>query len=146
MAETPGAINGTLIKLYKDVAGTLKPIANLVSDDFNIDKTMIEVTSKSSGAGSEFITGRYTWSCSAESITEYDTSVGSGEMSLQDILTDLLAGTSWSVVIGTGTTGDLKLSGTAYISNVAGSNPDNDKSTFTCDFQGTGVLTVGTFA
>jgi hypothetical protein len=67
-------------------------------------------------------------------------------MSLQDILTDLIAGTSWSVVIGTGTTGDLKLSGTAYISNVSGSNPDNDKSTFTCDFQGTGVLTVGTFA
>lgn len=146
MAETAGALNGTLIKLYKDVSGTLKPVANLMSNDFSVEKTIIDVTSKSSGAATEAITGRYSWSCSAESITEYDTSVGTTEMSLQDILTDLLAGTSWSVVIGTGVTGDLKLSGSAYIANVKGSNPDNDKSTFTCDFTGTGELTVGTFA
>jgi hypothetical protein len=141
MAETTGPLNGTLIKLYK---GTV-PFANLISNDWSIDKTMINVSSKSSSAAEEFIVGRYGWTCSAESITEYDGSVGTSEISLQDILTDLLAGTSWSVVIGTGTVGDLKLSGAAYISSAKGSNPDNDKSTFTVDLQGTGALTVSTF-
>ena len=141
MAETAGPLNGTLIKLFK---GTV-PFANLISNDWSIDKTMINVSSKSSSGADEFIAGRYTWTCSAESITEYDTSVGTTEMSLQDMITDLLAGTSWSVVIGTGTTGDMKLSGTAYISSAKGSNPDNDKSTFTVDLQGTGALALSTF-
>lgn len=145
MAETAGAINGTLIKLYKDVSGALKPVANLVSNDFNLDKTMIDVTSKSSAGAKEFIVGDYTWTCSAESITEFDTSVGSGEISLQDILADEIAGTSWSIVIGTGVVGDMKLSGAAYLQNVSISAPYNDKSTFTCDLQGTGALTVGLF-
>ncbi len=145
MAETSGPINGTLIKLFKDVTGTNKPIANLISNDINIDKTMINVSSKSSSGADEFITGRYTWTCSAESITEFDTSVGTSDMSLQDIITDILAGTAWSVVIGTGTTGDMKLSGSVYLSNVKATAPDNDKSTFTCDMQGTGALTLGTF-
>lgn len=145
MAETAGALNGSLIKLYKDVTGTLKPIANLVSNDWTIDKTMIDVSSKDSAGASEFIAGRYTWTCSAEGILEYDTSVGSSATSIKDILDDCLAGTSWTVVIGTGTSGDMKLSGSAYISNVSGANPDNDKATFTCDIQGSGALTVGTF-
>jgi hypothetical protein len=141
MAETSGPINGTLVKLYK---GTV-PFANLISNDWNLDKTMINVSSKSSSAADEFIVGRYGWTASAESITEYDTSVGTTEISLQDILTDLLAGTAWSVVVGTGTIGDLKLSGSAYIKSAKGSNPDNDKSTFSIELQGTGALTVGVF-
>jgi hypothetical protein len=141
MAETTGPINGTLVKLYK---GTI-PFANLISNDWTIDKTTINVSSKSSSGAEEFIAGRYTWSCSAESILEYDGSVGTTEISLQDILTDLLAGTAWSVVIGTGTTGDLKLSGSAYLKNAKASHPDNDKSTFTVELQGTGALTPSTF-
>jgi predicted secreted protein len=66
-------------------------------------------------------------------------------MSLQDILADEIAGTSWSIVIGTGVVGDMKLSGAAYLQNVSISAPYNEKSTFTCDLQGTGALTVGVF-
>ena len=145
MAETSGPINGTLIMLYKNVSGTNKPIANLISNDFNVQKTLINVSSKDSAGADENITGRYSWSCSAESITEMNTSVGTSAISLQTIISDAIAGTSWSVVIGSGVTGDLKLSGTAYLANVKLTNPDNDKSTFTCDLTGTGALTVGTF-
>lgn len=141
MAETTGPINGTLIKLYK---GTV-PIANLISNDFNIDMTIIDVSSKSSGAANENITGRYSWGCGFESITEFDGSVGTTEISWQDILTDIIAGTSWTVVIGSGVTGDPKLTGTARISATNLSAPDNDKSTFSSDLQGTGALTVTTF-
>lgn len=146
MAETAGAINGTLIKVYKDVTGTLKPIANLISNDISIDMTIIDVSSKSSSGAAENITGRYSWSGSAEGIVEYDTSVGTSDISLQDIIADLLAGTSWTCVIGTGVTGDQKLTGTTRLANVKMSAPDNDKATFTCDFTGTGALTQTTFS
>lgn len=141
MAETTGPINGTLIKLYK---GTV-PIANLLSNDFDFNMTIIDVTSKSSGAANENITGRYNWKCSFESVTEFDGSVGTSETSFQDILTDALAGTSWTVVMGTGTTGDPKLTGTARLENVKLTAPDNDKSTFTGSLVGTGALTLTTF-
>ena len=138
---TTGPINGTLIKLYK---GTI-PFANLISNDFSIDKTIIDVSSKSSSGFNEKIVGRVSWTCSAESISEWDTSVGTTEMSLEDIITDLLAGTSWSVVYGTGVTGDMKLSGAAFIKSAKISSPDNDKSTFTVELEGTGAVTLGTF-
>lgn len=141
MAETTGPLNGTGIKLYK---GTV-PVANLLSNDFNFDMTIIDVSSKSSGAAAENITGRYSWSCSAESVNENDGSVGTTEVSFQDIMTDALAGTSWTVVIGSGTTGDPKLTGTARLANVKLTAPDNDKSTFTVDITGTGALTLSTF-
>ena len=41
MAST-GITNGTLIAIYKDVAGTLTKIANATSNDFSITKDMIE--------------------------------------------------------------------------------------------------------
>jgi hypothetical protein len=138
---TTGPVSGTLVKLFK---GTV-PFANLISNDWSIDKTMINVSSKSSSGWDEFIVGRGSWTVSCESITEYDTSVGTSEMSLEDILTDLMAGTSWSIVVGTGVSGDMKLSGAAFIKSAKGTNPDNDKSTFTVELQPTGAPTLSTF-
>jgi predicted secreted protein len=39
--------------------------------------------------------------------------------------------------------GDIKLSGSAVITNFAWNAPVNDVSTFSCTLQGTGDLTVG---
>jgi predicted secreted protein len=141
MAETAAPINGTLVKLWK---GTV-PVANLVANSVSIGKTIIDVSSKSSATWAESIQGRLNWSMSAESITEFDTSVGTTETSMQDLLTDHIASTTWSIVFGTGVSGDPKLSGTALIGNFEWSNPDDDKSTFSVDFTGTGALTLGTF-
>ena len=35
---TTGTINGTLLRLFVDDSGTLKPIANLVSNDISFTK------------------------------------------------------------------------------------------------------------
>jgi predicted secreted protein len=40
--------------------------------------------------------------------------------------------------------GDIKLSGSAYFSNLTMSAPNNDATTFSASLQGTGALTVGT--
>lgn len=141
MAETTGVINGTLITIYKST----KTIANGISADFTLEKDIINASSKDSAGADESITGRYRFSGSGEFRLEMTGSVGTTQISLQTIITDAMAGTAWTFVFGSGVTGDMKLTGSAYISNVKVSAPDNDTATFTCDFTGSGALSNTTF-
>lgn len=142
MAST-GITNGTLIAIYKDVAGTLTKIANATSNDFSITKDMIETTNKDSAGAKEFIAGEYGYTMSVEGMFEEDASVGA-LISWKEILTDLIAGTSVTIVMTSNVSGDIKLSGSAFFSDLNLTAPKNDVSTFTASIQGTGALTVGT--
>ena len=142
MAST-GITNGTLIAIYKDVAGTLTKIANATSNDFSITKDMIETTNKDSAGAKEYIAGEYGYTMSVEGMFEEDGSVGA-LISWKEILTDLLAGTSVTIVMTSNVTGDIKLSGSAFFSDLNLTAPRNDVATFTASIQGTGALTVGT--
>lgn len=141
---TTGITNGTLIAIYKDVAGSPVKIANATSNDFEITKDMIETTNKDSAGAKEYIAGEYGYTMSVEGMFEEDGSVGAGGISWKDIITDLLAGTSVTIVMTSNVTGDIKLSGAALFSNLSLSAPKNDVTTFTASIQGTGALTVGT--
>ena len=142
MAST-GITNGTLIAIYKDVAGTLTKIANATSNDFSITKDMIETTNKDSAGAKEYIAGEYGYTMSVEGMFEEDASVGA-LISWKEILTDLIAGTSVTIVMTSNVTGDIKLSGSAFFSDLNLTAPRNDVATFTASIQGTGALTVGT--
>ena len=142
MAST-GITNGTLIAIYKDVAGTLTKIANATSNDFSITKDMIETTNKDSAGAKEYIAGEYGYTMSVEGMFEEDGSVGA-LISWKEILTDLIAGTSVTIVMTSNVTGDIKLSGSAFFSDLNLTAPRNDVATFTASIQGTGALTVGT--
>ena len=143
---TTGPVNGTLISIYKDVSGTLTKIANATSHSIDISKDMIDVTNKDSAGAKEFIAGEYGYTLNVEGIFEDDASVSASGLSYKDLLTDLLAGTSVTVVMTTDSTGDQKLTGAAFFSSLSLSAPNNDKATFTGTLQGTGALTVGTVA
>lgn len=142
MAST-GITNGTLIAVYKDVAGTLTKIANATSNDFTIDKDMIETTNKDSAGAKEYIAGEYGYTMSVEGMFEEDASVGAS-ISWKEIITDLIAGTEVTIVMTSNVSGDLKLSGKALFSNLNLTAPQNDVTTFTASIQGTGALTIGT--
>ena len=142
MAST-GITNGTLIAIYKDISGTLTKIANATSNDFSITKDMIETTNKDSAGWKEFITGEAGYTMSIEGMFEEDASVGA-LISWKEILTDLIAGTSVTIVMTSNVSGDIKLSGSAFFSDLNLTAPNNDVTTFTASIQGTGALTVGT--
>jgi len=142
MAST-GITNGTLIAIYKDVAGTLTKIANATSNDFSISKDMIETTNKDSAGWKEFIAGEAGYTMSIEGMFEEDASVGA-LISWKEIIADLTAGTIVTIVMTSNITGDLKLSGSALFSELNLTAPHNDVATFTASIQGTGALTVGT--
>jgi predicted secreted protein len=144
MAST-GITNGTLIAIYKDVAGTLTKIANATSNDFSITKDMIETTNKDSGGAKEYIAGEYGYTMSVEGMFEEDASVGAS-ISWKEMITDLLAGTAVTIVMTSNVTGDLKLSGSAFFNDLKLTAPQNAVSTFTASIQGTGALTVSVIA
>jgi predicted secreted protein len=143
---TTGLVNGTLVSLYKDVSGTLTKIANGTSADFSMTKDTIDATNKDGGSYKEFLVGLNSWTMNFEGIYEEDGSVGSTQASAKDILSDLVAGTLVTVVMTSNVTGDMKLSGSALLTNFAWTAPVNDVSTFTCSLQGSGTLTIGTVA
>ena len=142
MAST-GITNGTLIPIYKDISGTLTKIANATSNDFSITKDMIETTNKDSAGAKEYIAGEYGYTMSVEGMFEEDASVGAG-ISWKEIITDLLAGTSVTIVMTSNVSGDLTLTGSAFFNELNLTAPQNDVATFTASIQGTGALTVGT--
>ena len=143
---TTGPVNGTLIRIYKDVSGTLKKIANATSNSLDISKDMIDVTSKDSAGAKEFIAGEYGYTLNVEAIFEDDSSVGAGQISYKDLVTDLLAGTLVTIVMTSNVTGDEKYTGSAFFSSLSLSAPNNDKATWTGTLQGSGALTLGTVA
>ena len=142
---TTGITNGTLIAIYKDVSGTLTKIANATSNDFTITKDMIETTNKDSAGAKEYIAGEYGYTLSVEGMFEEDGSVGA-LISWKEIITDLLAGTSVTIVMTSNVAGDLKLSGSALFNDLKLTAPQNAVSTFTASIQGTGALTVSVIA
>jgi len=139
---TTGLVNGTLIALYKDVAGTLTKVANATSSDFELSRDTIDATNKDGGAYKEFLVGLAGWTMNAEGIFEEDASATG--ISAKDLLDDVIAGTPITVIMTSNVSGDLKVSGSAIISSFAWNAPVNDVATFSVSLQGTGALTVGT--
>jgi predicted secreted protein len=139
---TANVVNGTLIAIYKDVSGTLTKIANATSNDFDVTKDMIDVTNKDSAGWKEFIVGEGGWTMNIDGMFEEDGGVS--QISWKDIYTDLAAGTAITAVMTSQVSGDIKLSGSAFFSNLTLSAPNNDVTTFTASLQGTGALTVST--
>ena len=141
---TTGLMNGTLVSLYKDVSGVLTKFANGTSADFSMTKDTIDATNKDGGSYKEFLVGLTSWTMNFEGLYEEDGSV-TGQ-SAKEVLADLMTGALITVVMTTNVTGDMKLSGSALLTNFAWNAPVNDVSTFTCSLQGSGTLTVGTVA
>lgn len=141
---TTGPVNGTLIAIYKSSGGTLTKIANATSNSFDITSDMIDVTNKDSAGWKEFITGEKGYTMSIDGIFEENVSIGSGRESWQDLLLNLTNGTLVTIVMTSNVTDDIKLTGSAYFSNLNLTAPNNDKATFTATLQGTGELTVAT--
>jgi TP901-1 family phage major tail protein len=139
---TTGLVNGTLIAIYKDVAGTLTKVANATSSDFELTRDTIDATNKDGGAYKEFLIGLAGWTMNAEGLFEEDGSATG--ISAKDLLDDIIAGTPITVVMTSNVTGDIKVSGSAIITSFAWNAPVNDVATFSVALQGTGALTVGT--
>ena len=130
-------INGTLVLLKNDtttLVGQTDTSMNMVAD-------MLDATTKDSTAkAKEFQSGETSWTMTVTGL--YDPAATAAG-SVSKAITDLKAGTAWTVKWGQTTTDDNYWSGSAKISNVTINGPKNDLASYTIEFQGTGVLTEG---
>jgi hypothetical protein len=77
---------------------------------------------------------------------EYEASVSTQGLSFDDLVTDALAGTAFTIRWSSQSTGDDYLESSVLISSVSASAPQNESATFSCTMQMTGTITLGNVA
>lgn len=132
---TTGKVNGTKIGLY--VGGVL--VASATSHTLNIEANMIDVSSKDSAGWAEFIGGQKTWSIDGEYLFHFDAANG-----YEELYDSWNARTSVTAMFSTEVSGDIKFSGSAFVTSLPLEAPMEDATTYSVSLQGTGALTKGT--
>lgn len=132
---TSGIVNGTLIGLY--VGGT--KIANLVSNDLDLTMATRDTSNKDTVGWKTSLGGLMSWACSAEGM--FDEAASYTFTQLFDVF---IARKAVTVVTQSAVTGDHSYTGTALMTSLKLSAPNEANSTFTVQFEGTGQLTKAT--
>jgi len=128
-------INGTLVVLRSGST----TIVGQTDGSLSASADMLDATTKDSTAkAKEFIPGETSWTVSVSGL--YDPAATAAG-SVSGAITDLKAGTAWTVKFGQTTTDDNYWTGQAHISGVTLNGPKNDLASYTVELQGTAVLT-----
>lgn len=132
-------INGT--NLVIKVGGV--PILKATTASIEMSVDMPDATTKDSQGWAEFFAGVRSWTLSSDGLIDYATSAN---VETDELVAMLIARTPVSVSFGTSTSGDMLLSGSAYVSSISQTADMESPSGFSVSFQGTGALTQSTVA
>jgi predicted secreted protein len=138
-------VNGTDLRIFVGTGVNAKKIAFETSCDIELSTTMIETSSKDSGAWETSIPGRKSWGLSATIQLDYndaDTTV----YTYDELLTAWLNQTALSVSFKTSASGATLLKGTAYIESKPVQGGDMEIATVDITLRGTGELEKETAA
>lgn len=130
-------INGTNLVIKVGGVPILK--ATTASLEMNVD--MPDATTKDSQGWAEFFAGVRSWTLSSDGLIDYATSAS---VETDELVAMLIARSTVAVTFGTSTTGDMLLSGNAYVSSISQTADMESPSGFSVSFQGTGALTQST--
>ena len=122
-----------------------KLLHDVVSEDFGLKTAMIDVTTKTSAGNKEVITGLREQTLSCEMIHTTKPGGSPTDYYVKDIVDAWNAGTllAWTYS-ASATTGDIKFSGNAYVSDIAIKAAANDKVSVSITLAPTGSVTIGT--
>ena len=132
-------INGT--NLVIKVGGV--PILKATTASIEMSVDMPDATTKDSQGWAEFFAGVRSWTLSSDGLIDYATSAS---VETDELVGMLIARSTVAVTFGTSTTGDMLLSGNAYVSSISQTADMESPSGFSVTFQGTGALTQSTVA
>jgi predicted secreted protein len=134
-----GLINGTnlVIKVGTSSLNAV-PLLKATSASLELSVDMPDATTKDSAGWSEFFAGVRSWTLSSDGLVDYATSTS---VETDELVAMLIARTPMYVEFATGTTGDMKLSGSAYVTSISQTADKESPAGFSVSFQGTGALT-----
>lgn len=139
MAQITGVMNSTSLRVY--VGGTA--IAHATDATLTFTHEPRDTTTKDSGGWRDLLEGLRSWSVSATALYADDAAYGFED--LHDTLNATRA--TVTVLIGTGESGNVDYSGTAWVASLELNSPDSeDNASLSVTFEGSGALTKATTA
>ena len=131
--------NGTYYRLYKMVSNVWTVIAHGQSVDESIDRDVLDISSQTSGKWTDIMMGRIqSAKYSGSFLLKEDASVDG--VSYSDLWTDFIAGNSFRLQLGSGTSGDQHAAPLVYITSLKKTSGDNSPVTFDASFESTGEI------
>jgi len=135
MAQTTGIINGTDLLVYVDGVA----VAHAVSHSLDMGMGIRDSSTKSSAGWKAVKPGQRNWNVSGEHLYAFDATFGAtGLMSLWTDRTEV------TIKLATSNSANLRFSGKAYLTSLVLNAPNEENSTFSFAFEGTGALTLST--
>lgn len=142
MAQTVGTVLAKNMKMYFGSVALTCQVDVSIAGSTN----MFETTCKDSGANAAFLPGTKSWTASGSANFADDATLGFNT-STTGVFAEWDSQSSVSLVFQTGSTGDQKWSGTAYVSSWTLNSSGNDEAvTYDFELQGTGALVQATIA
>mgnify|MGYP003665969031 FL=1 len=137
-----GQLNGTELGVY--IGGTL--VAYSTSASLNVNHSPRSTSNKEDGGWETAMEGYRNWDVSCDALYAWLDPAGSAisNETLSELFTSYITTrASFTLTFGvtSSTTGDTKYTGTAWLTSASLSAPDQDTSTFSVSFQGSGELT-----
>lgn len=133
-ARSTGVISGTDLGVY--LSSTL--IGASTSCSISLSRDMRDTSNKDSAGWKKVLPAMKSWTVSCEGLF-----IPGGTGNYYSLYTSWAAGTaltiSWKVT--SNTAGDITYSGTAYITSLAKSGPNEANVTYSVSFQGDGAIT-----
>jgi len=140
---TNGVINGTKFGVY--AAGT--KIGYATSASISMNHSLRDTSTKDSGGWRDQLEGQRDWECSVEGMVIFLDSAGGAisDVTMDELFTSYIATrTEFTLMFSTEVTGDLKWTGQAFLTSLSADTPNEDSSTWSGSFSGTGALTQAT--
>jgi len=140
---TNGVINGTKFGVY--AAGT--KIAYATSASISMNHNLRDTSTKDSGGWRDQLEGQRDWEVSVEGMLLFVDSSGGAiaGLTMNELFTSYIATrTEVTVKFSTEVTGDVEWSGQAFLTSLSADAPNEDSSTWSGSFSGTGALAQAT--
>lgn len=139
---TTGVINGTKFGVY---AGGTK-IGYATSASLSINHNLRDTSTKDSGGWRDQLEGQRDFEVSVEGMVIFATSGGAiSDLTVDELYSSYIASrTEFELKFSTEETGDYKWTGNAFMTSLSMDTPNEDSSTFSASFSGTGALTQAT--
>jgi len=132
---TTGIPSGTIGAIY---IATVK-IMHLTTNSFSVSADTRETTNKDVSGWKTHLTTIKSWKASAEAMFTEDSGTG-----FEDMYDALNTGTAVTLRLSSAVTGDKYYEGSVIVTSLEKTDPDNDNSTWSVEFLGTGAITKGT--
>ena len=137
---TNGVINGTKFGVY--AAGT--KIGYATSASISMNHSLRDTSTKDSAGWRDQLEGQRDWEVSVEGMVIFVDGSGSAisDLTMNELYSTYIeTRTEFTLMFSTEITGDIKWSGQAFMTSLSADTPNEDSSTWSGSFSGTGALT-----